>query len=144
MGGVAEKDLNSDAGNGAAALISDVAIDVSDFATGQIGRLAHGEIADGEIGGVGIGCGGGRNGCSAGFSASDKDYKENEHDKNHAGGDGDRKPVPFMGFNGRKQLWTGAHERNSTPVREGQFKGWMEGPEWASPKSGGMAVTLVL
>jgi hypothetical protein len=28
-----------------------------------------------------------------------------------------------VGFNGRKQLWTGAHERNSTPVREGRFKG---------------------
>ena len=123
MGGVAEKNLYGDAGNGAAALVGDVPVNVSDFAAGQIGRLAHGEIADGKAGGVGIGGSGGGHHRGAGFSAAGKDHQDNQHHQNHAGRDGDRQPVPFAGFNGRKQLWTGAHERNSTPVRRVRFKG---------------------
>ncbi len=49
---VVEEDLDGDAGDGLGAGVLDVAVDVGVLAAGDVFGLAHGELGDGERGGV--------------------------------------------------------------------------------------------
>jgi hypothetical protein len=50
---VAEEDLDGDAGDGLVASVADVAVDVGVLAAGDVFGLAHGELRERQIGGVG-------------------------------------------------------------------------------------------
>jgi hypothetical protein len=50
---VAKEYLDGDAGDGLVAGVADVAIDIGVLATGDVLRLAHGELREREVGGVG-------------------------------------------------------------------------------------------
>lgn len=98
FGGVAEKNLDGDGGDGAVSLVGDVSVDVGDFTSGEVRGLAHDEAGDGKARGVGIGsCGDW--GDDDGFAAvlEDEDYGCcYQHD--NSGGDGEGEPVAFAGF----------------------------------------------
>ena len=98
FGGVAEKNLDGEAGDGAVSLIGDVSVDIGDFAAGEARGLAHDETGDGKAGGVWIGsCGDW--GDDDGFAAMLEDEDHGgcyQHD--NSGGDGEGEPVAFAGF----------------------------------------------
>ena len=50
---VTEQNLDGDAGDGLVAGVADVAIDIGVLATGDVLRLAHGELRERQVGGVG-------------------------------------------------------------------------------------------
>jgi len=92
--GVAVKEhLDGDGGDGARAAIGDDAVEVGDLASGEVGGLAHGDLAEFEAGGVGVerGVDGGRG--RAGLRVSAKNEKRADKRKDDGGGESDGQPV---------------------------------------------------
>ena len=104
FGGVAEKDLDGDGGDGAASFVGYVSVDVGDLAAGEVCGLAHDEAGDGQAGGVGIGSGGyGGDGDRFAAVLEDEDHSgSDQHD--NSGGDEEGEPVALAGFDARNQV----------------------------------------
>jgi len=104
VGRVAEKDLDGDGRDGVVPGIGDVAIDVGDFASGEVRGLAHDEAGDGEAGGVGIeGSRDRGDGDRLAAMLEGEDDSDCEDDDD-AGGNGEGSPVAFAGFGAGDQL----------------------------------------
>ena len=75
---VVKPGLHSHAIDGPVAMIGDDAIDIGELTAGHVGALAQGDVADGELAGVGIGGGhSGLTGPAAGYNPEEHSY---EHD----------------------------------------------------------------
>ena len=120
VGVVPKEHLHRYAGYGARALIHNVSVEIGDFAAREVGRLAHGEIRDGEAGSVGVL--GGRDGGDAGHGLAvleDKKHDSGDYEDNR-GSDRQGQPVALPGFGGADQFeirWS-AHVRILHPFRK--------------------------
>jgi len=115
---VVKEDLYGDGGDGAVAEVGDGAVDVGDLAAGEVCRLAHDDVGEGEGGGVGVevcvdlGDGGG-------FVVAAEEQKTGEDDKDDGGSDGEGEPISFrswvVGSNAGLGLRFLAHRGDFTP-----------------------------
>ena len=119
MRNVPEENLDGDPRDCSVALVGDVPVKVSDLPAGKIRRLAHCQLADGEVGGVWVRCGGGGHHLRAMLAVAVDNYQANYHCDDDGSRNSYWQPVTLLRFCGTNQLGTSAHERNSTPVTEG-------------------------
>ena len=119
VGGVAEEHLHGDAGDGAAAQVGDVPVQVGDLAAGQVGRFAHGQASDGQAGRVRVGSRRDGRHCGPAPAVFEGNHSHGSHHNNNHGSHRQRQPVAFARPGGRDWIEIGVHERNFTPVTEG-------------------------
>jgi len=110
---VANEHLDGDAGDGAGALVGDVAVEVGDLTAGEVGRLAHGKVGDGQAGGICVGSGGDGGDAGGGFAVLENQEDDGGGDEDDSCGDSEWQPVALAWFGGADQLELGrsAHER---------------------------------
>lgn len=118
VSGIAKENLDGDGRDGAVAGVGDVAIDIGDFAAGQVAGLAHDQAGNWKTGSVRVerrGDGGDADGLASVLKGEDDGDGEQDH---NTGGDGERRPVALTGFSARDQLdfWTRFHERILHPL----------------------------
>lgn len=100
VGNVAEENLDGDADDGAGAVVGDVAVEVSDLASGQIGGLAHGEAGNEDVGRVWIEGGGGGHDGGPAFAVTEIQHQPDNHGHDYSGSDRDGQPIALFSFSG--------------------------------------------
>lgn len=122
MSGVPEQHLDNNPGDGAIALVRNMAVEISDLAAGQTGRLAHGEVGDGKAGGIGIEGRGNRGDLRGALAALQGEDRDGRHKYDCTGGDGQRQPVAFVLLcrGDKAEFSTRAHQRILHPPLEGR------------------------
>jgi hypothetical protein len=115
VGWIAKEHLDGHAGDGAAPGVYDLAVEIGDFAARQVGRFAHRQLADGQVGGIGVEGRGDRGDLGRCPGVLEVNCQPTDNGQHNNGCNRHGQPITLRRRFRTNELRTCAHERDCTP-----------------------------